>query len=104
MTLTVPTGGVSAGRSANTAVNEPGALGAGLADLGQAMLQVGKRVKAERDDIDMRRTQLQMTRDMGQARLHGGQSVGKHIHRNPDSHVQARFIDCCLVDAVGVHA
>lgn len=69
MTLTVPTGGVSAGRSANTAVNEPGALGAGLADLGQAMLQVGKRVKAERDDIDMRRTQLQMTRDMGQARL-----------------------------------
>lgn len=69
MSLTVPEAGVVAGRSANTAVNRPGELGAGLAGLGRAMLDVGTKIKAERDDIDMRRTQLQMTRDMGQARL-----------------------------------
>lgn len=69
MTLTVPEAGVVAGRSANTAVNRPSELGAGLADLGQAMLQVGTRIKQERDDLDMRRTQLSMTRDMGAARL-----------------------------------
>lgn len=69
MSLTVPEAGVVAGRSANTAVNRPGELGAGLSEFGQAMLQVGNKIKAERDDIDMRTTQLQMTRDMGQARL-----------------------------------
>ncbi len=69
MSLTVPQAGVIAGRSADTAVNRPSELGAGLADLGQGMLQVGLKLKAERDDIDMKRTQLALTRDMGQARL-----------------------------------
>lgn len=69
MSLTVPQGGVIAGRSANTAVNRPSEIGAGLEGLGQGMLQVGLKLKAERDDLEMRRTQLAITRDMGQARL-----------------------------------
>lgn len=96
MSLTVPQAGVIAGRSANTAVNEPGQLGAGLSDLGRAMLDVNARIKTERDELDMRRTQLTMARDMGQARLEVEQ-IGDPAQIGPTwearkSEIRARYL------------
>lgn len=69
MSLTVPQGGVIAGRSADTAVNRPFEGGAALEGFGQAMMQVGRSIKADQDQLQTQRTQLAVTREMGQARL-----------------------------------
>jgi hypothetical protein len=71
MTLTVPRAGLTAGRAANAAgmpVAEP-QTGGLLADLGNAILEKQARLRAERDDLLMQQTNLDMARDLGRARL-----------------------------------
>lgn len=68
MSLTVPTGGVIAGRAANVRAPATDA-GESIAQLGRAIQEKQKQWQDERSQMDMRRTQLDIARDMGAARL-----------------------------------
>jgi len=67
MSLTVPTAGVIAGRSATVRIATPD-TGAILSDFGAKMVEVGTKWKAERLQLQGQQAQLAITRDLGQAR------------------------------------
>lgn len=68
MTLTVPTAGVSAGRAAQVRFDTPD-TGAVIAGFGDRLLQIGAAVQKDREDREAKRLQLDLTREVGQARL-----------------------------------
>lgn len=67
MSLTVPTAGVIAGRSATVRIATPD-TGAILSDFGAKMVDVGTKWKAERLQLQGQQAQLAITRELGQAR------------------------------------
>lgn len=70
VSLTVPRAGLSGGRAANAAgmpVAEP-IVGDLLAGLGNSILEKQAKVRAERDQLALQKTNLDMARDLGQAR------------------------------------
>ena len=69
MTLTVPRAGLTGGRAADERADTAGAFGGLMADLGDRMLKMGQRIRAERDDLALQRANLDIARDLGQARL-----------------------------------
>jgi len=73
MTLTIPRAGVIGGRAANPQFEAP-QTGATIARFGNALSDVGQRIEAERLDREAQRLQLDITRDLGQARLQFEQS------------------------------
>lgn len=71
MTLTVPRAGANAGRAADAAsmpVAQP-VTGALIADLGNAILEKKAKVRSERNQLALQKTNLDIARDLGQARL-----------------------------------
>lgn len=68
MTLTVPTAGVSGGRSAQLQFEAP-QTGAVLEQFGNVMKGVGDKLESQRLNLEMSKLQLGMTRDMDQLRL-----------------------------------
>ena len=68
MSLTVPTAGNIAGRSATITVQTPD-TGAIISEFGSKVLDLAGQWKAEQQDINTRRAALGITRDLGQARL-----------------------------------
>lgn len=68
MSLTVPTAGNIAGRSATITVQAPD-TGAIISEFGSKVLDLAGQWKAEQQDVDTRRAALGITRDLGQARL-----------------------------------
>lgn len=68
MSLTVPTAGNIAGRSADIRIEAPD-TGAAISELGARMAEKFGQIKAERLQLQGQQTQLAITRDMGQARL-----------------------------------
>jgi len=70
MSLVTPKAGVSAGRSADIRVADTGGAAAdAVAQFGQRIAQVGARLEADRLDREASRVQIEMTRELGQARL-----------------------------------
>lgn len=67
MTLTVPFAGTSAGRAAQVPVEAP-QDGAVISQFGETMAGIGRKLTAERLDLQMGRLQVDMTRDLGQLR------------------------------------
>lgn len=75
VSLTVPRAGLSGGRAANAAgmpVAEP-VVGDLLAGLGNSILEKQAKVRAERDQLALQQANLDMARDLGQARLEADQ-------------------------------
>lgn len=68
MTLTVPTAGVSAGRAAQVRFDTPD-TGAQIAGFGDRMLEIQSALKKDKKDREAKRLQLDLTREVGQARL-----------------------------------
>ena len=68
MSITVPRAGVIGGRSADVRVATPD-VGDAIAQLGQRIQQKQQAMQAQSREITVRRTQLDMTRELGQARL-----------------------------------
>lgn len=71
MTLTVPRAGVIGGRAPNAAgmpVAEP-IVGSLIADLGDAILQKQAKLREERNQIALQKTNLDIARDLGRARI-----------------------------------
>lgn len=73
MSLTVPTAGNSAGRSASIQIATPD-TGAVVSQFGQKLTEIATGWKAEQDQYATRKAQLGITRDLGQARLEAEQS------------------------------
>jgi hypothetical protein len=69
MTLTVPTAPVSAGARAPTLRLDTPQTGEVIAGFGDVMKQVGDRLETDRLDRAAQRLQLDITRDLGRARL-----------------------------------
>lgn len=67
MSLTVPKAGIVAGRAAEVRIETP-RTGAALNQLGQVMLEKGLKLQQERQDRQTRTAQLDIARDLGQAR------------------------------------
>lgn len=67
MTLTVPKAGVFGGATASPRF-EADQTGDMVAQFGQRMLEIGSQIKADRLDRQMNRVQVDMTRDLGEAR------------------------------------
>ncbi|SDI56258.1 hypothetical protein [Salipiger marinus] len=67
--LTVPVGPLSPGRAARAPQQAVPTGGAALADFGQVMAQVGKGLEAERLDRELKRSQVDLTRDVNDLRL-----------------------------------
>lgn len=68
MSITVPRAGVIGGRSADVRVATPD-VGDAIAQLGQRIQQKQQAMQAQTRELAVRRTQLDMTRELGQARL-----------------------------------
>lgn len=68
MTLTVPTAGVSAGRAAQVRLDTPD-TGATIKAFGDRMLEIQSALKKDKEDREAKRLQLDLTREVGQARL-----------------------------------
>jgi len=77
MSLTVPKAGVLAGRTANLSVETPQAGGV-VAQFGAKIAQIGGALEADRLDRQATRLQIDMTRELGQARQEFAQMT------NPD--------------------
>lgn len=73
MSLTVPQAGVIAGRSADVRVATPD-IGDAVAEFGRSIMQREQKLKDERNQLTARRTQLDIARDLGQARQEVEQS------------------------------
>jgi hypothetical protein len=73
MSLTVPTAGNSAGRSASIQVATPDTGGV-IAQFGQKLTEIVGGWKAEQDDYATKKAQLGITKDLGIARLEAEQS------------------------------
>lgn len=73
MSLTVPSAGVIAGRSADVRVATPD-IGDAVADLGRSIQARELEFREQRQQLTMRRTQLDIARDLGQARQEVEQS------------------------------
>lgn len=73
MTLTVPTAGTTAGRTADVRIARVD-IGAPIAALGEAIQQRGLALQKDQNKINLRRAQLDMTRELGEARLELEQS------------------------------
>lgn len=66
--LTVPRAGIDPGRAAEVRLETP-QTGAALANFGQTMANVGNALEADRLDRQMRRLQVDLTRDMNNLQL-----------------------------------
>lgn len=73
MSLTVPTAGNIAGRSASIQIATPD-TGAVVSEFGQKLTQIAGGWKAQQDDYATKKAMLGITRDLGQARLEAEQS------------------------------
>ena len=73
MTLTIPSAGVVAGRSANIQPQQAPQTGAMLSDLGNTMADMGARYQAEKLDQQGKKIQLDLARDFAAARLEAEQ-------------------------------
>lgn len=69
MTLTVPMAPVSSGQRAPTLRAEAPQTGAAIADFGAVVQQLGDRLEGDRLDREAQQLQLDITRDLGRARL-----------------------------------
>ena len=68
MSLTVPKAGVIGGATASPRF-EADQTGDMMAQFGQRMFEIGTQIKADRLDRQMKRAQVDMTRDLGEARI-----------------------------------
>ena len=69
MSLTVPFAGTDAGRAARAQEVPTSNLGSLIAGFGEQLNATASKIEAERLDREMRRLQVDMTRDLGQLRL-----------------------------------
>jgi hypothetical protein len=69
MSLTLPNGGTNPGRAAQAQPVEAGNLGAALAEFGGQVTDVALQLRAEQDDRQLKRAQVDLTRDVNDLRL-----------------------------------
>ncbi|MEM9579053.1 MAG: hypothetical protein AAF891_00080 [Pseudomonadota bacterium] len=69
MTLTIPRAGIRPGRAAQTQATEPDGASAAVAAVGDAMLQMGTRLEADRLSRENARNQVSLTKDLNDLRL-----------------------------------